>query len=268
MRPSLISGRPSRVSGAATRKWQPSAISKSAAQRRAMHRCDHRLRHLIDRRDHVDQARRLRRLAELGDVGAGDERASRRCDDDRCDACIRACFGDAFENSRAHFMLERVDWRIVDDDHRNFAVATRLHERETRVALLPPKLGVGRRESDAHTLSCDRSRKPLPVRPANALVPSVRNYVLQVDRDARKCCDRCQLVPHIGGRFCGWNRRTTNGACPATSWALAIPNPIENSSSLSPAVSKFFARFPRVKGCSEIRSSSRAPAFPRPRSRA
>jgi DNA-binding IclR family transcriptional regulator len=50
----------------------------------------------------------------------------------------------------------------------------------------------------------------------------MRNYVLQVDREARKCCDRCQLVPHIGGRFCGWNRRTTNGACPATSWALEI----------------------------------------------
>ena len=56
---------------AAQRELEP------AAERRAVHRRDGRLRHLVERRDHVDQARRLRRLAELGDVGAGDEGASR-----------------------------------------------------------------------------------------------------------------------------------------------------------------------------------------------
>ncbi len=42
---------------------------------------DHRLRHCLDRGDDLAQARRLRRFAELGDVGTGKEGASGAGDD-------------------------------------------------------------------------------------------------------------------------------------------------------------------------------------------
>src|SRR5205823_13717727 len=51
------------------------ALPISTAQRRSMNSGDHRLRAVLDRAQHVVERRRLRRLAELGDVGAGDEGA-------------------------------------------------------------------------------------------------------------------------------------------------------------------------------------------------
>ncbi len=76
IRPSLISGRPSRVPGAATRKWQPSVISSPPPSGVPCTAAMVGLATSSIVRDDVDQARRLRRLAELGDVGAGDEGAA------------------------------------------------------------------------------------------------------------------------------------------------------------------------------------------------
>ena len=68
-----------------------------AAERRAVHRRDGRLLDVVDQRDHVHQAGRLRRLAELGDVGARDERAARAGEHDRLHARVVARRDEAFE---------------------------------------------------------------------------------------------------------------------------------------------------------------------------
>ena len=103
---------------AAQRQLEP------AAERRAVHRRDGRLLHLVEHRDHVDQARRLRRLAELRDVGAGDERAPRAGEDDGFDARVVTRRDDVFHDALAHAMAQRIHGRIVDGDDGDVAVAT------------------------------------------------------------------------------------------------------------------------------------------------
>src|SRR5580698_6062635 len=57
--------------------------SSGPTARGAMDRSHDRFRRTLDRVEHVVQTRRNRRLAELGDVGAGNESASRAGQDDR-----------------------------------------------------------------------------------------------------------------------------------------------------------------------------------------
>ena len=57
-----------------------------AAQRGAVDRGDHRLGAILDRVDDLGQPRHLRRLAEFGDVGAGEEGLALAGDDDGVDA--------------------------------------------------------------------------------------------------------------------------------------------------------------------------------------
>ena len=94
-----------------------------AAERRAVHGGDRRLLDFFDRGDDLGEAGRLHRLAELGDVGAGHEGAARAREHDRLDALVFGGLDEIFEHARAHFMLERVDGRIVDDDDGDRAVA-------------------------------------------------------------------------------------------------------------------------------------------------
>ena len=102
-------------------------------ERRAVHRRDRRLLDVVDQRDHVDQARRLRGLAELGDVGARDECAARAGHDDRFHARVVARLLEAFHQARPHAMAQRIHGRIVDGDDGDVAVAPHadwiVHER-------------------------------------------------------------------------------------------------------------------------------------------
>ena len=67
-----------------TRRRDPEMAAErnfeTAAERGTVQRRHHRLRHGVDGLDDVDSGGGYRRLVEFGDVGAGDERASRRCD--------------------------------------------------------------------------------------------------------------------------------------------------------------------------------------------
>ena len=65
---------------------------------------------------HLVQAGRLRRLAEFGDVGAGDEGAAAAGQHDRLDFGIGDRALHAFEDAAAHRGAQRVDGRAVDRD--------------------------------------------------------------------------------------------------------------------------------------------------------
>jgi len=94
-----------------------------AAQRGPVHCSDHRLRDRLYRCDHVVEARRLGRLAKLGNVGAGKEGAAGTGDDDRLDRTIVAYLPERLGEPRAHFVLEGIDRRVVDGHDRDLAVA-------------------------------------------------------------------------------------------------------------------------------------------------
>src|SRR5215471_13340254 len=93
-----------------------------AAQRGTVQCSDHRLRDRLDRRNHVVEARRLGRLPELGNVGAGKEGAAGTGDNDRLDRAIVAHLAERLGEPRTHFVLEGIDRRIVDGHDRNLAV--------------------------------------------------------------------------------------------------------------------------------------------------
>ena len=95
----------------------------------AVHRRDDRLRHCLDRGDDLAQPRSLRRLAELGDVGAGEEGAPGAGDDDRLDCRVVAGLAQRFGEPGAHFVLQRIDRRVVDGDDRDLAVPPEIDAR-------------------------------------------------------------------------------------------------------------------------------------------
>ncbi len=96
---------------------------QSAAERGAEHRRHHRLRSVLDFRVQIDQARSLRRLVELGDVGAGDKSAARASQHNRGDILvgIRTCEGIA--KAEPYVVPQCIDRRIIDDDDGDVAVA-------------------------------------------------------------------------------------------------------------------------------------------------
>ena len=67
--------------------------------------------------NHLGQARRLRRLAEFGDVGAGDEGAAGAGQHDRLHFRIGGGSFDGFKNAAANRRAERVHRRTVDRDN-------------------------------------------------------------------------------------------------------------------------------------------------------
>ncbi len=96
-----------------------------AAQRRAVHGGDHRLRDALERHDHIRQRRRLARLAELGDVGACAERAPRAGDHDALDRPIRLRRSQRQGEPLAHGMAECIHRWGIDRDDGNVAVHRR-----------------------------------------------------------------------------------------------------------------------------------------------
>ena len=109
IRPSLTSGRPSFALG--------------AAERGAVDRGDHRLVARLHRVERVGQARPLRRLAELGDVGPGEERAPVAAYDDSLDRVVGQGGLDRLLEPGADRLAERVDGRVVRHDDKHLAVA-------------------------------------------------------------------------------------------------------------------------------------------------
>jgi hypothetical protein len=103
---------------AAHRQFEP------AAERRAVHRRDGRLLHVVDDGDHFHQPRRLRRLAEFRDVGACDKCTPCAGENDRLDACIVARRDDAVLDALPDGLAQRIHGRIVDGDDGDVAVAT------------------------------------------------------------------------------------------------------------------------------------------------
>ncbi len=89
---------------------------EAAAEGGAMNGGNDRLRRVLHRQQHFMQARRLRRLAEFGDVGAGDEGAAAAGQHDRLHFRIGDRALDAFENTAADRGAQRIHRRAVDRD--------------------------------------------------------------------------------------------------------------------------------------------------------
>ena len=95
---------------------------EAASEHGAVQRGDDRLRHRLDGIDHLDQGRRLRRLAEFRDVGAGRKGAACASQHDRLDVRLVAQRCHRVENALAHRMAQGVDRRIVDRHDGDVAV--------------------------------------------------------------------------------------------------------------------------------------------------
>ena len=95
----------------------------AAAERGAVDRSDHRL---VGGLDHIDQGGQggfLHRLAELGDVGAGEEGAAIAADHHRVDSIVGNAFLDRRLDPLPHRGAERVDRRVVRNDDEDVALA-------------------------------------------------------------------------------------------------------------------------------------------------
>ena len=99
---------------------------EAAAERRAVDGGDDRLRRVLDRALRLRQADAAERLAEFGDVGAGDEGAAAADQHDRLDRGIDLGLLDAVADALPHVGRERVDrWR-VDRQHADVALVREL----------------------------------------------------------------------------------------------------------------------------------------------
>ena len=98
---------------------------EAAAERGAVDRRDHRLAARLDAVDHLGQHRQLHRLAELGDVGAGEEGLAFAGDDDRVDAVVGLGLLDRGDQPLAHARAERVHRRVVRQHDQHVAVLLR-----------------------------------------------------------------------------------------------------------------------------------------------
>ena len=100
---------------AAERELEPTA------ERRAVEGGDNRLRASVVELDHVGERRSLGGLAELGDVGARDERATLPDEHDGLDLGVGEGLRVGVDQPLAHRLAERVDGRIVDGDDSDMA---------------------------------------------------------------------------------------------------------------------------------------------------
>ena len=89
---------------------------EAAAQRRAVQRGHDQLGRVLHGCDDVVQVRARRRLAELADVGAGDEGAAAADQHDGIDVRIPAERLDAVLDAGAHRRGQCIHWRIVDGE--------------------------------------------------------------------------------------------------------------------------------------------------------
>src|SRR5439155_23265001 len=89
---------------------------ETAAERRAVNRGNDRLRRVLHQDKHFGETRRLRRLAEFGDVGARDEGAACAGQHDCLNFRVRDRALHAFEDAAAHRGAERIYRGAVDRD--------------------------------------------------------------------------------------------------------------------------------------------------------
>ncbi len=89
---------------------------QAAAERRAVQRGDDDLRAILHRGDDVVQIGARGRLAELADVGAGDEGAAAADQDDGVDIGVRAERLDTVLDAVAHGRRQGIHRRIVDGE--------------------------------------------------------------------------------------------------------------------------------------------------------
>ena len=81
----------------------------------------------LDAGDEVGEVRRLRGLAELGDVGAGDEGAARADQDDGIDGGVGVERLRRVPEGASECLGERVHRRVVDGDDGDAALAVDAH---------------------------------------------------------------------------------------------------------------------------------------------
>ncbi|MNN57660.1 hypothetical protein D3C81_1726580 [compost metagenome] len=95
---------------------------QSAAERGAVDGGDHRLGAVLDGRLHLGQPGRHQRLAELGDIGAGNEGLAGTGQHDALHRRIGDAALDPLQDAGAHGCGQRIDgWRI-DGQHGDIAV--------------------------------------------------------------------------------------------------------------------------------------------------
>src|SRR5450432_3246489 len=87
-----------------------------AAQGGAMNGGNDRLRRILHLAQHFTETRRLRRLAEFGDIGAGDKGAAAAGENDRLHFRIGYRLLDAVQDTAADGGAQRVHRRAVDRD--------------------------------------------------------------------------------------------------------------------------------------------------------
>ena len=113
-RPRWTSGRPTRVLASDDAIVRAQRRLQAAAQRRAVQGGDDDLGAVLHGGDDVVQAGALGRLAELADVGAGDEGAAAADQHDGVDVGVLAEGFDAVLDAVAHAGGERIHRRVVD----------------------------------------------------------------------------------------------------------------------------------------------------------
>ncbi len=100
-----------------------------AAERGAVNGRDHRLGRILDRGLHLGQRRPSRRLAELGDVGAGDERLAGAGQHDGLDRVVGDGLLDPRQDAGTDIGRQRVDRRRVDRQHGDAGVHGKVGDR-------------------------------------------------------------------------------------------------------------------------------------------
>ena len=99
------------------RQFQPTAKS------RAVDRRDPADTRRLDCEEHIRQMRRLGRFAEFPDIRTGDEGAAGTSQHRGLDGRVGVDRGDSVENALAHGLRDRVDRRIVGNDHEDVVMA-------------------------------------------------------------------------------------------------------------------------------------------------
>ena len=100
-----------------------------AAERRSVQSGDHRLRGVLDCVKRLGERRRGGRLAELGNVGAGDEGPPVADEDDRLDRAVRVSLPYAPIETVADGLRKRVHRRRVDRHQRDFVLDREVDDR-------------------------------------------------------------------------------------------------------------------------------------------
>ena len=121
--PSVTSGSPTEAEGSGDAEAAAERDLEAAAEGGAVDRGDPGLRRRLDAGDEVGQVRRHRRLAELADVGAGDEGAAGADQHDGVDAGVGVERLRRVPERLAQRLGEGVDRRVVDGDDGDAALA-------------------------------------------------------------------------------------------------------------------------------------------------